>query len=359
MRRVVVVVAAMSALFITSVAPAGAMSGDVVDRTWQWIFWLNVPVGLLAVPLVLTRVAESRGPAAALDLPGLALAAGAAFGLTWGLVRAGTAGWGSAETLTALAAGAVLGVAFVAWALRAKAPMLPLRLFRSRAFSAGNAVIFFLNAALTGAIFFTAQLHQVALGAGPLEAGLRLLPWGIVPFLIAPRAGALADRIGERPLIVAGNLLMTAGMGWLALLADPAAGYLSMVVPMALGGLGFSLAVPAATMAVVSRVAPPDIGRASGTFSTTRQLGGAFGIAILGAAFAAAGGYASPRAFTDGYAVALACASALTLAGAVAGALLPPRARQRIAAPAGPPRVPGYAGSARHATGRSEDAPEG
>jgi EmrB/QacA subfamily drug resistance transporter len=327
------------------------LGGAVTEAVaWQWIFWLNVPVGLLAIPLVLAKVRESRGPATALDIPGLALAAGAAFGLTWGLVRAAAAGWSSAETLSALAGGAVLAVAFVAWALRAKAPMLPLRLFRSRAFSAGNAAIFLLNAALTGSIFFTAQLHQAALGTGPLEAGLRLLPWGIPPFLLAARAGALAGRIGERPLIVAGNLLIAVCMGWLAFLAAPDASYAAMVVPMALGGIGFSLALPAVTMSVVSRVAPADIGRASGTFSTMRQLGGAFGIAILGAAFAAAGGYASPRAFTDGYTVALAGAALLALAGALAGTLLP--ARQVRPAPAVAPGAGGPGGGYVDSTGR-------
>jgi predicted MFS family arabinose efflux permease len=150
-------------------------------------------------------------------------------------VRGNQAGWGGPEILLTLAGGVLLAIAFVAWEPRARAPRLPMRLFGSRAFSAGNTSIFFFNAALTGAIFFTAQFHQVAGGVGPLEAGLRLLPWGIAPFLIAPRAGALADRFGERPLIVTGMLLMTAGMGWLALTAGPDVRYVTTIAPMTLG----------------------------------------------------------------------------------------------------------------------------
>jgi EmrB/QacA subfamily drug resistance transporter len=305
----------------------GPVLGGAITQgiAWQWIFWLNVPIGLIAIPFVLGRIRESFGPAAALDLPGLALAAAAALGVMWGLVRANSAGWASAEVLSTLAGGVVLTVVFVARELRTRTPMLPMRLFRSRAFSAGNASIFFLNATLTGAIFFTAQLHQVALGHGPLDAGLRLLPWGIAPFLIAPRAGALADRFGERPLIVAGTLLLAIGMGWLALVAAPGAGYVEMIAPLAIGGIGFALAVPAVTKSVVSLVAPQDIGKASGTYSTMRQLGGAFGVAILAAVFAAAGSYASPRSFSDGYASAIGVCAALALGGVLAGLALPTR----------------------------------
>ena len=262
-----------------------------------------------------------------LDIPGLGLGTGAALGLVWGLVRGNTAGWGSAEVVAALTSGAALAPAFVGWELRARAALLPMRLFRSRAFSAGNAVIFFLNAALTGAVFFMAQFLQTTLGQGPLDAGLRLLPWGITPFLIAPRAGALADRIGERPLIVAGLLLETAGMAWLAAISGPGVAYSAMIAPMVVSGCGFAIAIPAVTKSVVSSVAPRDIGKASGTFSTMRQLGGAFGLAIGVAVFAAAGSYASPRAFSDGFVPAMGVAAGLALAG-FAAALVLPRGRR-------------------------------
>ena len=308
-------------------ALVGPVLGGAITQgiAWQWIFWINVPIALLAIPLVLFRVQESRGPRVGLDIPGLALGTGAALGLVWGLVRGNSAGWGSAEVVTALAGGAMLLAAFVAWELRAHAPLLPMRLFRSRAFSAGNAAIFFLNASLTGAVFFMAQFQQITLGQGPLDAGLRLLPWGVTPFLIAPRAGALADRVGERPLIVSGLLLQTAGMAWIAVIARPGLAYAMMIAPMVISGSGFAMAIPAVTKSVVSSVASQDIGKASGAFSTLRQLGGAFGVAALVAVFAAVGNYASARAFSDGFAPAIGAAAGLSLAGAIAGLVLPRR----------------------------------
>ncbi|HEX4661254.1 MAG TPA: MFS transporter [Streptosporangiaceae bacterium] len=321
-------------------AMVGPVIGGAITQgiAWRWIFWINVPIALLAIPLVLLRVQESHGPRVRLDVPGLALGTGGALGLVWGLVRGNSAGWGSPEVVAALAAGAVLVGAFVAWELRARAPLLPMRLFRSRAFSAGNAAIFFLNASLTGAVFFMAQFQQITLGQGPLDAGLRLLPWGVTPFLIAPRAGALADRIGERSLIVAGLLLQTAGMAWIAVIARPGLGYATMIAPMVISGCGFAMALPAVTKSVVSSVAPADIGKASGTFSTLRQLGGAFGVAIGVAVFAAVGSYASAGAFSDGFAPAVGVAAGLSLAGVIAGLVLPRRPPMAESAPI--PSVP-------------------
>jgi EmrB/QacA subfamily drug resistance transporter len=308
-------------------AVVGPVLGGAITQglAWQWIFWLNVPIGLLAIPLALRRLTESHGPRAALDFPGLALGLGAVLGLVWGLVRGSSAGWARPEVVGTLAAGAVLVAAFTAWERRARAPMLPMRLFGSRGFAAGNAAIFFLNASLTGAVFFTAQFQQVSLGQDPLGAGLRLLPWGVAPFLIAPWAGKLADRAGERPLIISGLLLQTAGLAWIAAIAAPQLSYLVMLAPMIISGAGFAMALPAVTKAVVGSVPPGDIGKASGTFSTMRQLGGAFGIAILAAVFAAAGSYASPAAFSDGFVPAMSAAAGLALAGALAALALPGR----------------------------------
>ena len=323
----------------------GPVLGGAVTQGlgWQWIFWLNVPVTVAAIPLVFARIQEASGPGGRADVPGLVLAAVAALGLVWALVRANTAGWGSAETAGALAAGAVAAVAFTAWQLRARAPMLPLRLFRSRAFAAGNAAIFFLNASLTGAVFLMPQFQQVTLGQDPLGAGLRLLPWGIAPFLLAPRAGALADKIGERSLAVAGLLAQAAGLAWIAAIAAPGIGYLPLVAPMTVAGVGFALGIPAVTRSATSTVPPADIGTASGAYTTMRQLGGAFGVAVLAAAFAATGSYASPAAFSNGFTTAFAVAAGIALAGAVTAAALPGRTH-----PQGPsqPQEPSTSSSA-------------
>jgi EmrB/QacA subfamily drug resistance transporter len=305
----------------------GPIVGGILTESlaWQWIFWLNVPIGLVAIPLVLVRIKESFGSATTIDLPGLLLFTVAAVGLVWGLIRAQAAGWGSAEVVGTLVAGVVFTVLFGLRQVRARAPMLPPHLFRSGAFTSGNVVIFCLNASMTGAIFFTAQYLQVALGQGPLAAGLSLLPWGLAPFLIASRAGALADRLGERPLIVIGTACQTLGAAWLALVSTSDASYLTLALPLALSGIGVSLAIPAATKAVVSTSAPTDIGKASGAFSTMRQLGGAFGVAIMAAAFSASGTYASAAEFTAGFRPALGVATGLALLGVLAGALLPGR----------------------------------
>ncbi|WP_225847981.1 DHA2 family efflux MFS transporter permease subunit [Streptomyces sp. HPF1205] len=313
---------------ITSLAVLlGPALGGIITQglAWQWIFWLNVPIGLAAIPFVLTRVSEGFGQAASLDLPGLALFTASAVGLVWGLVRSDAAGWGSPEVTGALAAGALFAALFVRRQARATTPMVPLRLFRSRSFSAGNTVIFLLNGSMAGALFFMTQYLQISLGQGPLGAGLRMLPWGMAPFLLAPRTGALADRIGERPLIVGGMLFAALGPAWIALAATTHASYLAFVVPLTVSGVGPALCIPAVTKAVVSTSAPADIGKASGAYSTMRQLGGAFGVAVLAAVFSACGTYASASAFASGFRPAMGVAAGLALAGAAAGLLVPGR----------------------------------
>jgi EmrB/QacA subfamily drug resistance transporter len=322
-----------SAITGLSVASGPLVGGAVVEGiSWEWIFWINVPIGLIAIPLVLTRMRESVGPDGSLDIAGLALVTGGALGLVWGLVRGNQAGWGSPEVIGALAAGAVLAAAFVAWELRAREPMLPMRFFRSRAFSAGNAAIFLTFASLFGAVFFYAQLLQTGLGYGPLGAGLRLLPWTATFMTVAPIAGALADRIGERPLMVGGLSLQAVGMGWLALIVEPGMAYSQMLAPFIVAGVGVSMAIPAAQNSVVGSVATEAIGKAAGTNSMMRELGGVFGIALAVAVFAGAGSYASAQAFTDGFTPAIFVAAGLALAGAIAGLMLPGRSAARAAA---------------------------
>lgn len=317
----------------------GPVLGGAVTQgmAWPWIFWINVPIALLAAPLVIKRVPESRRITAHIDLPGLLLGGLAATGLVWALVRGNSAGWGGAETIGAAVLGVATLAAFVTRERRAPAPMLPLRLFGSRSFSAGNTAMFFLSAAVTGAVFFTAQLFQVGQGLSPLAAGLRLLPWGVLPMVLAPSAGALADRIGVRKLIVAGTAAFTTGTAALALTAAPHASYPVLLGPLMLSGSGLGLATPAITRSAVSLVAPPDLAKASGVFSTLRQLGGAFGVAIGGAVFATNGGYESAARYLDGYTPAVLVAASLALGAAAVGLILPrPVPGARTTAPAQP-----------------------
>ena len=310
---------------------AGPVVGGAIAQgaAWEWIFWLNVPIGLAAIPLVLRRIPESYGRRARLDFTGLALVTGAALGIVWALVRGNAAGWGSVEVVGALAAGIVLAIAFVAWELRAPEPMLPMGFFRSRGFAAGNASVFFLIASLFGAAFFLAQFLQNSLGYGPLGTGLRLMPWTATLFIVAPIAGSLVNRVGERPLIVGGLLLQAIGMAWIGLIASPSMDYVDMVPALVLAGTGVSMAIPATQNVVMSAVPATEAGKASGTYNMLRQLGGVFGIALLVAVFTGAGGYASPQAFTSGFAPAIGVTAGLALIGAVAGLGLPRVTRTR------------------------------
>jgi EmrB/QacA subfamily drug resistance transporter len=313
-----------SAVTGLAVASGPLVGGAVVNGLdWTWIFWLNVPIGLIAAPLVLARVKESFGPNTALDFPGLGLVTAGALGIVWGLVRGNSAGWGSVEVVATLAAGALLVVAFIAWERRASEPMIPMSFFRSRAFSAGNLAIFAVFGSLFAEVYFFSQLLQNAMGYDALGAGLRLMPWTGTFLVVGPIAGALTDRIGERPLMVTGLLIQAAGTIWIALIASPDMSYSELVVPMVIAGVGISMAIPSAQNSVLGSVAEEAVGKAAGTNSVMRELGGVFGIAVAVAVFAGAGSYASPEAFTDGFAPAIGVAAALALVGAVAGSFLP------------------------------------
>jgi EmrB/QacA subfamily drug resistance transporter len=333
---------------VTGIAVAsGPLVGGAIAEgiAWEWIFWLNVPIGLVAIPLILSRIEESFGGDTGLDLPGLVLVSAAAFGIVWGLVRGNSAGWGSLEVVGALAAGLLLVGAFIARERRAPEPMLPMRLFRSRAFSAGNAAIFFTLASLFGAVFFFAQMLQTALGYGPLDAGLRLIPWTVTFITVAPLVGSLVDRFGERPFMVAGLSLQALGMGWIALIADPGLTYAEFVLPSVVAGVGVSMAIPSAQNSVVGSVAHQDVGKAAGANSMMRELGGVFGIAVAVAVFGGAGSFASPDAFLDGFAPAIGVVAALSLAGAIVALALPGRRRAAESAPVGPvPALEGEGG---------------
>ena len=311
------------------------MGGAIAQGlAWQWIFWLNVPVGLLLIPLVLTRIPEGFGPDAALDIPGLALVTGAAIGIAWELIRGNALGWNSPEILAALAAGVLLAMAFVAWERRAREPMLLLRFFRSRAFALGNTAGVFLYASLYGALFFLAQFLQTKSAYGPLGAGLRLLPWTAALFVVAPLAGALVNRLGERPLVAGGLALQAVGMGWIGLIAAPNLVYANLVPPLIVAGAGVSMAMPAAQSAVLGAVAKNELGKGVGHVQHAALPGGTFGIAITVVMFARSGGYGSAQTFSNGFAPAISAAAVLSLLGAIAGLGLPSQ-RQTLLVHAG------------------------
>jgi MFS family permease len=246
-----------------------------------------------------------------------------AFGVVWGLVRGNAAGWASAEVLAALLLGVVLIVAFVLWERRTSAPMLPMRFFRVRAFATANPANFSVFASLYGTLFFLAQYFQTVLGDGPLQAGLRLMPWTATLMVCAPIAGRLSDRFGERTFVVGGLLLQFLAMGWIAVVADIDTGYLEILPALIVGGVGLTMAMPAAQKAVVGSVQPQEIGQASGAFMMLRILGGVFGVAVSVAVFAGLGSYASPAEFSAGFTGAMSAVAVFALVGMIVATGMP------------------------------------
>ncbi|WSR60431.1 MFS transporter [Streptomyces sp. NBC_01198] len=316
---------------------SGPFIGGVIAEglAWQWIFWLNLPVGLVTIALTPRRVDESHGPNTRFDLAGVVLVTLGALGLVWGLVRGNTAGWVSPEVLVCWALGVALVVAFVRWEQRTAAPMLPMRFFRARAFATANPANFLVFASLYGTLFFLAQYFQTVLGTGPLGAGLRLMPWSATLMVCGPVVGRLADSFGERAFVIGGLLLQTLSMGWIALVAGTGTSYLTLLPALILSGVGLTMAMPAAQRAVVGAVRPQEIGQASGVFMMLRIFGGVFGVAVTVAVFAGRGGYASPEQFTRGFTAAMTAVTGYALLGVLVALGIPARPRAEPAPPVG------------------------
>jgi EmrB/QacA subfamily drug resistance transporter len=302
-----------------AVAAGPVVGGAVVEGlNWHWIFWLNIPIGLALIPLSATRLTESFGPRPRLDVAGLLLVGAGFFGVTWGLVRANTVGWGSGEVIGTLVAGAAVVGVFLWWEQRAPSPMLSLALFRRATFSSANGVSFFMYAGLFGAVFLMSQFFQTAQHHTPLETGLRLLPWTGAPMIVSPIAGKLADRYGNRPFMVVGMLLQAIGFAWVAALATARIGFGELGLALGVAGVGIALVFPTVSTEVLASVPGEEVGVASGTNSALRELGGVFGVAVLASVFSRPGVYTSPAIFVDGFKAALLVGAGLSLAGVVA-----------------------------------------
>lgn len=302
------------------------IGGAIVDGiSWHWIFWVNVPVGLAIVALAPSRLIESFGPRPRIDLVGVALAAGGSLAITWALVRANDVGWGSAEVLATLAAGAALIAAFLLWEGRSSSPMIPLGLFRRAGFANANVVSFAMYGSVFGVLFLTTQLFQFAQGHSPLVAGLLLLPWTIAPGVVSPIAGTLSDRYGNRVFMVVGLVLQALGFAWIAFVASVEMSYLQVGIAFLIAGVGIGMVFPTVANAVLASVPPSEAGVASGVNGTVRELGGVFGVSVLAAVFARHGAYASADVFVDGFRAALWVGVGISVVGALAAALSPRR----------------------------------
>ena len=313
-----------------AVAFGPLVGGAVVDGlSWHWVFWLNVPVGLVLLPLALFRLNESKGPLGSLDLRGLVLASAGLFGIVWGLVRGNSLGWSSPEIVGALVAGALVLAGFVAWELRAEHPMLPMRFFRNRTFSLANVASLLMSFGMFGSIFLLAQFFQTVQGYTPLGSGLRILPWTAMPMIVAPIAGALSDRIPPSRIIGTGLALQAIGLGWIAAVSTPTTPYADLVLPFAISGMGMGMFFAPIANIVLSTVRSVEEGQASGVNNAIRELGGVFGVAVLASVFAHYGGYQSGTAFVNGMTPAVWVGAVVVAFGSIAAFAIKRRPRRR------------------------------
>jgi EmrB/QacA subfamily drug resistance transporter len=315
-----------------AVAFGPLVGGAVVNGiSWHWVFWLNVPIGLVLLPLALSRLDESTGPFGRVDLRGLVLGSSGLFGIVWGLVRGNALGWGSPEIVGALAAGAVVLAGFVAWELRAEHPMLPMRFFRDRTFALANVASLLMSFGMFGSIFLLAQFFQTVQGYSPLGSGLRILPWTAMPMIVAPIAGALSDRIPPSRIIGTGLALQAIGLGWIAAVSTPTTPYVDLVLPFAISGMGMGMFFAPIANVVLGSVRDVEEGQASGANNAIRELGGVFGVAVLASVFAHYGGYRTPDSFANGMNAAVWIGAGVVALGAAAAFAIKRGGRRREA----------------------------
>ncbi|MFG3171646.1 MFS transporter [Streptomyces sp. NPDC048200] len=348
-----------------AVASGPLIGGSLTEHvSWHWIFWLNVPLGLAVLPLARLRLSESFGNGNPLDFPGTLLASGGLFGIVYGLVRGPAEGWTSPFVLTALFAGAALLAGFVLHGSRARNAMLPMRLFRSRAFAGINAASLLMFLGMFGSIFLLSQYMQGVLGYSPTEAGLRMLPWTGMPMLVAPIAGYLSDRVGGRPVVATGLFLQAAGLAYYASVVAADASYAAQLPALIISGIGMSLYFAPASNLVMSSVRPQEQGIASGANNALREVGGALGIAVMSSIFSAQGGYATAESFIDGLRPALVVGAVVVGLAGLAALAIPSAGRPERAETGGTPAPAPEAdragtvrtGAARAETGSLETA---
>jgi EmrB/QacA subfamily drug resistance transporter len=301
-----------------AVALGPLVGGAVVQAiSWHWIFWINVPIGIVLAPLAVRWLKESRGPYGKLDLRGLALASTGAFGVVFGLVRAQTLGWTSTTILTSIGLGIILLAVFVRFELRTSEPMLPMSFFAKRSFAVTNVASLTMYFGMFGSIFFLSQYMQNVLGNTPLQAGLKLLVWTGATMVVAPFAGVFSERLGSRPFMATGLSLQAGALAWLALTVSTHQTYGSMIIPFIMAGAGMALVFAPSANAILSSVRTDQAGQASGANNAIREVGGVLGVAVLASVFTANGAYTSPQAFINGLLPAMWVGVAVLAAGAL------------------------------------------
>ncbi len=307
-----------------AVAIGPLVGGAVVQGiSWHWIFWINVPIGLVTVPLAMRRLKESRGPYGTLDLPGLGFASTGAFGVVFGLVRAQSLGWTSTTVLISLIGGVALLAAFVVRERSTSEPMLPMSFFAKRSFAVTNVASLSMYFGMFGSIFFLSQYMQDVLHNTPLQAGLKLLVWTGATMVVAPLAGVFSERLGSRPFMFSGLALQAGALGWFATMASTHLAYSQMIGPFIMAGAGMALVFAPSANAVLSSVRTDQAGQASGANNAIREVGGVLGVAVLASVFTGAGSYSSPQEFVNGLIPAVWVGVAVLGAGALTVLALP------------------------------------
>jgi EmrB/QacA subfamily drug resistance transporter len=303
----------------------GPLVGGLITEhlEWSWIFFVNVPVGALAIAASYLFIDESRDEThASLDIPGLATSAVGLFALTYGLIEANTYGWTSARIVGAFALAAIALTSFVVIERRRRQPMLPLDLFRSGTYVGANLVVLLVALAMFGIFFFVSLYMQNILGYSPVETGAAFLPLTILIILVAPIAGKTSDRIGSRGLMTAGMILIAVQLVMLSRLTVDAT-FWNLLPAFIIGGVGMSLTMTPSAAAATRSVPVDKSGVGSAVLNSARQVGGTMGVAIMGAIVAAkAGGERTPEAFMRGFETALLVAAAIAVLGAVVAYVL-------------------------------------
>jgi EmrB/QacA subfamily drug resistance transporter len=315
--------AGTSALALAIGPLVGGLLTEHLD--WSWIFFVNVPIGIVGIAASFVLIRESKDESAEqrLDFPGLLTSGVGLFALTYGLIEANTYGWTSGRILGAFAVAAVMLVAFVLLETHQRLPMLDLSLFRNGTFAGANLAVLLVALAMFGVLFFVSLYMQGILGYSAVEAGAAFLPMTILIILAAPIAGRTSDRVGSRWLMTTGMILVSAQLLYFSRL-DEHSRYVDLLPGLLLGGVGMALVMTPSAAAAVRALPVDKSGVGSAVLNACRQVGGSIGIALMGAIMAhEVGGlrgpevFGDPGRFVDGFSTSLTVAAAIAFAGAV------------------------------------------
>jgi EmrB/QacA subfamily drug resistance transporter len=324
-RRRGAAIAGLSAMSGLAIALGPWIGGAIVQfGDWHWVFWINVPIGVVLTPAALRWLRNSHGPHSRLDLTGTLLVTSGLLGIVYGVIESDNRGWTDAQVVVPVIAGILLLGAFVICEHRVASPVVPPRLFRSRGFTLTNLVALLIQGGTFGSVFLLIQFLQDAQRYSPVDAGLRTLPWTLMPLLVVPLATILASRMGLKSLMVISAVLQGAALGWLAFIVTGTVSYALILPALVAAGIGMGLYFALNARQMLEFVTTDEEGVASGVNGSVRQVGVVLGVAVFSRIFAGeGGGYGSAAAFVSGLRPALWAAAGVVAIAVVAAALTP------------------------------------